>query len=186
MMFKPEELETQVFVKANADLFRDMQDKYRYSVDKSKTIYSILNYGKILNDMADYLEGYIDYYKSDDDQYKNKVVSSTAKYFDSVFIDKRYRREVVLSDMPEISEEFLEGTKEVQDVMKIIAAREGELHTMAILANNQYKRISKVFKDDMNIWKMLKNMPGYASASDLREKFRDKTTPCMHEKKKGD
>ena len=184
MIMGIQDLETYAFVKANADLFRDMQDKYKYTVTKSTKIYTILNYKRILNDMADYLEGYEDYYKSDDDKYKSKVISSTAKFYDSIFTDKKYRRDVILADIPEISEEFLEGTKELQDVMKKFTAREGEIYSMAVLTNNQYRKLSKVFKDDIAIWKMLKNYPGYTPSSDIKDKFYDRNTPCMHEKKK--
>ena len=183
-VFKKEDLETYKFIKMHEDLFMDTQDKYKYSISRNTKMYTILNYKKIFEDMCEYLEGYLDYYNSDDDKYENKVISSTAKYYDSFFTDKKYRMDFVLHDIYDIKKDFLEGTKDLQEVLLKLSANEGELHSMTILTNNQYGRLSKVFNDDMQIWKMLIDTPAYHPTAEDRRKFSNPNTPCIHEKKK--
>ena len=185
-LFKREDLETYQFVKKHEDLFTKTQDKYKYSIDNDTQLYTILNYKKIFADMCEYLEGYIEYHDSDDDTYGGKVVSSTTKFYDSFFTDKKYRCDFVLHDINDVKKEFLQGTKDLQEVLMKLAAHEGELHTMTVISNNQYGRISKVFNDDMNIWKMLVGMWGYTPTAEDRRRFSNRSTPCIHEKRKDD
>lgn len=185
-IFGKEDLETYQFVKMHADLFEDIQDKYKYTIDRGTKIYTILDYKKILDDICEYLEGYMDYNDSDEDKYGNKIISSTAKFYDTMFTDKKYRCDFVLHDIDDVKKDFLEGTKKLQDILLKLSHNEGELHAMTVLTNNQYAKLSKVFKDDMKIWRMLVGVPGYTPTSEDRRRFNMKSTPCIHEKRKKD
>ena len=180
-MYTREELETWKFIKTNKELFDEIQDKYDKTVSNNDR-FIILNYKKILNDICDYLEGYLDYNKSEDDRYGNKVLASTAKFYDSIFFDKRYKMQIQLEDFPSITEDFLEGTKELQDIILKVDKYDNELHGMMIMTNNQYRKISKVFHDDMELYLWLAGFPNKIAPTDLRQKYKDKSTPVMHKK----
>ena len=182
-MMDKESLETYKFIKDNQKLFDEVQEKYGSAIDSTKDQYTILNYKKIFADICDYLEGYLNYNEKGEDKYGNKIISSTANFYDSIFTDKgKYRCIMTLSDMPDISEDYLAGTKELQDLLLKMNKYDDELKSMQILTNNEYRRISKVFSDDVNIWKWLIGYPHYTPSTELRQKFKDKSTPVMHEK----
>lgn len=179
-----EDLSTYSFIKNNANIFTSTQDKYSHVISRSDTIYTILDYAKIFEDICDYLEGYIDYAESDDDKYDSKVIISTSRFYESMFNDKRYRTDFVLYEFPDIQKDFLEGTKDLQEMLVKMAESDNELRSMIVLTNNQYNRIAKVFKDDYCIWRMLIKLPTYDPTESDRDRFNDKTTPCIHKKKK--
>ena len=181
-MIEKENLETYMFVKQNREIFDDIQDKYSSVTDQRKKLYTILNYGKILDDIYEYVDGYIKYEESDDDKYGDKVIASTAKFYDAVFREQKYRTTMTLPDMPDIAKEFLRGTKKLQNILLQMNECGDDLKQMQVLTDNEYRRISKVFKDDINIWKWQSGLPGYITTTELRQKFRDKSTPVMHEK----
>lgn len=181
-----EDLSTYSFIKNNTDIFTAAQDKYKYTINRSDKIYTILDYGKIFDDICDYIEGYIDYANSDDDKYDNKVISSTYKFYDSIFSDEKYRMDFVLYEFPDIQKEFLEGTKDLQDVLMKLEDDEADSRSMTVITNNLYNRLAKVFKDDYSIWKMLIKLPTYDPTDEDRRRYTDKHTPCIHEKKKKD
>ena len=179
---RKEDLETYQFVTNNKKLFDEIQDKYDNAIDVTHKRYTILNYRRILNDLCDYIEGYIEYKDSDSDKYGNKVLASTAKFYDSIFYDKRYRTIITLPDMPSITEDYLEGTKDLQELMLRVDSDTDELHAMILMTNNMYRKLSKVFKDDLEIWMWLAKIKNHDASSELRQKFKDKSTPVMHEK----
>lgn len=180
-MIEKENLETFLFVKNNREIFDDMQDKYSRTIDTRKKLYTILNYKKIFDDICEYLDGYIQYEDSDEDKYGDKVIASTVKFYDAIFRDEKYRRDMTLSDMTEITKEYLQGTKRLQDIL-ISMNDNDEFRQMQVLTDNEYRRIAKVFRDDIAIWKWQSGFPGFIATTELRQKFRDKSTPVMHEK----
>lgn len=181
---RKEDMETYKFVKANRLLFDEVQKEYDRVKDAPKSeIYTILNYRRIIGDLCDYLEGYLDYNENQDGKYGNTVLAKTAKFYDSMFNESKYRMKFVLPDFPDISEEYLERTKELQDIMSKIGNIDNELQAMLIMTNNQYRKIGKVFHDDMQIWMWLSGLRGHENPpTDLRQKFLNKTTPCIHKK----
>jgi hypothetical protein len=182
---KKEDLETYKFVKANKILFDDVQkESDRVSNAPKSEIYTILNYRRIIGDLCDYLEGYMDYADSDNNKkYGNTILAKTAKFYDSMFYDKRYRMKFTLPDFVDVSEDYLERTKELQDLMLKIDNIDDELHAMLIMTNNQYRKLSKVFKDDIQIWMWLSGIRNHENPpTDLRQKFLNKSTPCIHKK----
>lgn len=180
-MISKDNLETYKFVKANTDMFDDIQEQYGKHRDPRNKQYTMLNYKRILADICDYLEGYMEYNDSKTDKYSNKVIGATAKFYDSIFREKRYRMVMVLPDFVDISEDFLEGTKELQELLLNMNKYDNELQSIQIMTNNQYRRIAKVFKDDCKLWRWQMGVTGEPDTT-LRQHFKDKSTPVMHEK----
>ena len=181
-MIEKENLETFLFIKNNREIFDDMQDKYSRTIDTRKKLYTILNYKKIFDDICEYLDGYMQYEDSDEDKYGDKVIASTVKFYDAIFRDEKYRRDMTLPDMIDIAKEYLRGTKKLQDMLIKMNSDDDKFKQMQVLTDNEYRRISKVFKDDVAIWKWQSDVPGLTANTELRQKFRDKSTPVMHEK----
>lgn len=178
---KKEDMETYKFVKMNRTLFEDVQAKYDNPINTNQK-YTILNYRRILNDLCDYLEGYIDYCESDKRTYgNNQVLAKTAKFYDSMFRDKKYRTEITLGDFSDLCEDYLEGTKDLQNMLVSIEQKDNELHAMVIMTNNQYRKIAKVFHDDYELWFWLRTGKREPSAK-LRGDYKNKSTPVMHKK----
>jgi hypothetical protein len=65
-----------------------------------------------------------------------------------------------------------------------------EANAFIRLTNNQYAKLSRVFKEDMNIylWLSSTNSKSFAHKLDntTRDKFNSKNTPNMHVYRKGD
>ena len=177
---KKENTATYKFVLDEKQLFEEVQKAN--SKDKgSGQEYSILNYKKILDDMCEYLEGYLEYNNSDDKRWSSKVLATTAKFYDAIFESRKYRKTITFSDMADTTREYLESTKKLQDIMvKVDDEDHTELHSMMVMTNNQYNKIARVFKDDMMIYLWLTT--GYNISSDLRQKYMNKDTPVMHRK----
>lgn len=176
------------FVKANQSLFEDVASKYKNAKDSDDVQYSMLNYSKILNEMAEYIEGYIDYKEKGNKNFSGKVLQTTEFFYSNMFEDKKkYRRIVSLDDMRETAAEFLKDSKNLQTVMENASKyddSDAELRQLINLTDNQYRKLSKVYKDDMRIymWLSTSKSPIYRRpiSADLRTDFKDKTTPVIH------
>lgn len=180
-MMKKEEMETFKFVKTNQALFDDVQRKYDNPYDANKE-YTIINYRRFLNDMCDYLEGYLDYCESNTRKYgNNQILAKSAKFYDSMFHDKRYRTTITLGDFSDITEDFLEGTRDLQEILVRVEQKDEELHAMVVMTNNQYRKLSRVFHDDHELWFWLRTGKREPSAK-LRQDYKNKSTPVMHKK----
>lgn len=187
-MITRDSISTKVFVSSNREIFEDIA-RSTISTYKSKE-YTQLNYEMILDKMCRYIEGYISYKESGSNKYKGKVMNTTLAFYNEIFKDESYRHDIVLKDMPNISETFLKKTKELQELMEKHAEKQAldyELQQLLIMTDNQYKKVAKVFRDDMEIylWLCTENSSIHAHVLDvkLRQNFKDPTTPVMHEKK---
>ena len=185
-MFNKNEINTKKFVIANRNLFESIASGYSNMRDEDDVIYSILNYEKILKEMKDFLNGYVEYKESGDDKYAGKVMSSAINFYNGMFETDKYRRTMTLSDMRSINKSFLELSKLLQDKMIEISESYDDSETVGMLklTDNQYAKVSKVYRDDMDIylWITSKNsiVKPHVIPVDLRVKFLDKTTPVIH------
>ena len=192
-------LNTQLFVEKHRNMFEDVARQYDDVKDlNGPQKYSILNYGKILDMICEYMTGYINYKEKGNNEYSDKVLSQTIYLYNTMFTDKKYRTKIELSQMTDINRSFLEGTKKLQTLLdeqtKLLQTKEGpdaeELNKMIMLTNNQYGKLSKVYHDDMSIYLWLisskskiKFLNRYNIDSKLRVDFNDKHTPVMHKVK---
>ena len=131
------------------------------------------------------MAGYKEYFDSDNDKYRYNLVSSTRNFFDNQFIDKKYRRMMTLSDFSDINKSFLEATKKLQDIMEDTKDDDNEVRTILTLVNNQYRKVAKVYRDDMRIVLWLRSLNSqssmrYSITTELRQAFYDNTTPVIH------
>ena len=182
---KKEELSTYQFVIVNADLFDQVQKANHNTKSVHDVEYTILNYSKIINDICEYLDGYVEYNKGEDKKYSAKILATTAKFYDAIFESHKYRKTITLPDMKQLEADFLEGTKRLQDILVKMNDKDDELQAMLIMTNNQYRKLSKVFHDDMRIWLWLVTSNSYNPYNldaATRAKFNDKSTPVMHKK----
>lgn len=192
-------LNTQLFVEKHRNMFEDVARQYDDVKDlNGPQKYSILNYGKILDMICEYMTGYINYKEKGNNEYSDKVLSQTIYLYNTMFTDKKCRTKIELSQMTDINRSFLEGTKKLQTLLdeqtKLLQTKEGpdaeELNKMIMLTNNQYGKLSKVYHDDMSIYLWLisskskiKFLNRYNIDSKLRVDFNDKHTPVMHKVK---
>lgn len=183
---RKEETATFQFVRDEKKLFDEVQRANSNPRGEYNISYTILNYKKIIADMCEYLEGYLEYTVKDNNAYSAKLLSTTAKFYDAIFDSNRYRMTMGLPDFRDIQRDFLIETKKLQDIMCRVDDHDDELHAMMIMTNNQYRKISRVFHDDMKIWMWLITSDSsfqYSIDADLRNKFNDKNTPVMHKKR---
>ena len=192
-------LNTQLFVEKHRNMFEDVARQYDDVKDlNGPQKYSILNYGKILDMICEYMTGYINYKEKGNNEYSDKVLSQTIYLYNTMFTDKKYRTKIELSQMTDINRSFLEGTKKLQTLLdeqtKLLQTKEGpdaeELNKMLMLTNNQYGKLSKVYHDDMSIYLWLisskskiKFLNRYNIDSKLRVDSIDNHTPVMHKVK---
>ena len=171
-------------IKHNKSIFEDINRSFDTHTDNAD--YTILDYNKILTDMCDYLEGYYKYKENGEEQYADKILSSTHKFYDVMFTDIKYRKPFRLSDFKSINEEFLVNTKKLQSLME--TELEGyEEDAMLRMADNQYKKLMKVYKDDTQIYLYLLSRNSRFSRSitaELYSAFENEDTPVIHRIKK--
>ena len=143
-------LNTQLFVEKHRNMFEDVARQYDDVKDlNGPQKYSILNYGKILDMICEYMTGYINYKEKGNNEYSDKVLSQTIYLYNTMFTDKKYRTKIELSQMTDINRSFLEGTKKLQTLLdeqtKLLQTKEGpdaeELNKMIMLTNNQYGKL---------------------------------------------
>ena len=180
-------LSTRGFVEANRNLFEEVSKKYKNMKNIHNVEYTILNYEKILSEMCDFVEGYITYSTKEDKKYKDKVLSITKNFYNTMFTDPKYRKRIVLEDFVDISKSFLEGTKKLQTIMESCLESEYvsyEMKSLITMTDNQYKKVSKVYKDDMNIYLWLNSYDSkffkHCISDSTRRAFADRKTPVMH------
>lgn len=172
----------------NKNLFEDVAKEYNKAKDVFRVQYSILNYDKILDEMISYLDGYKKYAEGDDNKkYEGKVLSISRNFFETMFTKKEYRKKINLSAFREDNFNFLKRTKELKGIIestlndKDISA---ELNSLIRMIDNQFKKLSKVNKDDMKIYLWIVNKDSKFFAYNLdkktRDAFYDKTSPVMH------
>ena len=152
-MIKASELATRKCVENNRNLFEDVAKGYVNAKDMYRTEYTILNYEMILDQMIEFVDGYAEYSKGDDQKYNGKVLTISRNFYDHMFTDKkRYRKKITLDQFKDINELYLKKTKQLQTIIEGYLADKNissEMNSFLTLTNNQYKKLSKVYKDDM-------------------------------------
>lgn len=169
----------------NKSLFEDVNNSFDTNTDKAD--YTILNYNKILSDMCDYLEGYFKYKENGEEQYADKLLTSTHKFYDDMFTKVEYRMPFRLTDMKGINEEFLVNTKKLQSLLESDEGKSTEEKSMVKMADNQYRKLMKVYRDDVQIYLYLATRNSRFSKNispKLYSAFEDETTPVIHKMKK--
>lgn len=175
---------TRQFVAINQDIFEDMAKSYVSSSNQQK--YSILDYEDILKKMCEFIEGYIDYKVEGTNKYKGRILGTTIAFYNTIFIDQKYRTTITLKEFRGVSEKFLKLTKKLQDIMEKNADKQDqdfELQEILTMTDNQYKKLSKVFRDDMEIYMWLcsdKSIVRHTIPVQLRMNYMDISTPVMH------
>ena len=195
MMLSISELSTRKCVEDNRNLFEDVAKGFVDAKDLYKTEYSMLNYEMILDQMIQFIDGYLEYANDDKKQYEGKVLTVTRNFYNSMFTDKKkYRKKIELSDIKDINKKYLEKTKQLQDILERYLKNDKgiscELDSLLRMTDNQYKKIAKVFKDDMKIylWLSTSNSKYFAYHIDesTRSQFANKNSPVMHKVDKND
>lgn len=177
----------QSFVKDNSDLFEKIvlsNDRKTYN---DGDVYNILDYQRILAMIGEYVTGYVAYRDKKEDSFESsKIIEKTKKFYDSLFSESGYRRKFNLPEMPEINKQYLILSNELKKVLvQMIATndneRDLELETFIQLTSNQYKKLSKVYKDDMKLWLWLSFLCD--CSEDLKKAHRNNNTPVIHKEK---
>lgn len=190
-MLTTEHLATREFVAENKELFEEVSKEYKFSSKFRIKKYTQLNYKKILKEITDFVTGYVDYKEKNTGEYKGKVMSTAKSFYNNMFMDShKYRKELFIADMKNSYEDFLRGTKQLQDFLEANLERskaDPEFHQLMIMTDNQYRKLSKVCRDDMQIylWLATEDSPIYnhTISPKLRADFIDISTPVIHPKK---
>lgn len=191
-------LSSKSYVKNMMNKFEDVAES-RENQKMDPRVFTILNYDKILDEMCQYVKGYIEYKEKGSDKYKGQVMGNTIQFYNRMFTDtKKYRRKMYLSDMKDIITDFLKRTKDLQKVMEDHVDEcsvDPEMKILLELTDNQFKKVSKVNKDDVEIYFWLlyegthKNYDHkYDLPTSLKVAYNTPTTPVIHlyENRRGD
>lgn len=192
-MLKASELATRKCVENNRNLFEDVAKGFVNAKDIYQTEYSILDYETILDQMIEFVDGYAQYSKEGDKKYNGKVLTISRNFYDRMFTDKKYRRKITLDQFKDVNTIFLQKTKQIQNLVEGYLKQEektSEMSSFLSLTNNQYKKIAKVYRDDMKIylWLTTSNSKFFSFNLDAstRSEFTNKLSPVMHKAKEGD
>jgi len=191
-MLSTNELSTRDSVERDRNLFEKVAKGFVNAKDVYRVQYTILDYDKILDQMIEFLDGYKQYEEGDDHKYDGKVLTISRNFYDRMFTDKEYRKKINLEQFKEINKEYLRKTKVLQGTLeKYINADtvSAEMNSLVRMTNNQYKKLSKVCRDDMKIylWLTTGNSKFFAFNLDeaTRREFSNKKSPVMHKYVKG-
>lgn len=154
-------------------------------------IYSAMDYAKCITEMCQFMEGYINYRNSGDDTYKDKsVIGITKKFYDGMFTDTSdqspYRHQMTLADMGSTNATFLECTQHLQTVLESVmdSCGDREAQQLVTMSTNQFKKLAKVYHDDMSLYMWLANGNRHSNPVNIpfknRVDFRNVKTPVMH------
>ena len=184
-MIDKENLSIRLFIMGAKEDFEDVA-RSTYTTTNPKK-YSQLDYEGIIDKMCKYIEGYLDYKASGDDKYKGKVLGTTRTFYDNMFIDPKYRKVMKLKEIRNKHKQFLVSTKKLQDLLdKCIDKQEFdyELQQLVTMSNNQYKKLSKVYKDDMDIYRWQATLGSKIYTFEISEKtkanYYNLGTPVIH------
>lgn len=171
----------------NKNLFEDVNRDYTKAEYSNDEKFTILDYHKIFDVMYKYVTGYFNYKRKGEEKYSDRVFTSTHRLYDSMFSNPSYRKEISLFEMKDISKEFLTGTKKIQDLVDQDYDPSSEQYAILKLTDNQYRKLMKVFTDDMKIylWLSTRNSTtsSYPISDELLNAFVDQTTPVIHRKR---
>jgi hypothetical protein len=190
IMLTEDTLSMKAFVVDNKDLFQQVAQEYKYDTKKRERQYTQLNYRYILKEMVDFVNGYIEYKEKDSSKYAGKVLGTAKSFYDGMFSNKKkYRRKLFLPEIKDTYADFLRGTKELQALLEANLNRgniDPEFRMLLTMTDNQYRKISKVCRDDMQIYLWLATEDSsyeYHISGKLRADFVDSNTPVIHPRK---
>ena len=179
-------------ISADKNLFEKVASQHSVSTNKRFQRYTILNYKKMLDEMCEFIDGYVSYKGKDGETYKGKVLTTTVHFYERMFTDqKEYRIDFDLTQMSTITEDFLKGSKRLQQLVDEYSAEQyksdKELKSLIALTENQFMKVNKVHSDDMKIYLYLTSKDSkiakYTPPSSVISAFKNKSTPVIHEKK---
>lgn len=188
-----DKLQTRECVERDKNLFEKVAKGFVSAKDVYKTQYTMLDYIKILDNMIEFINGYKEYESGDDHKFDGKVLTVTRHFYDKMFTDKSFRKVINLDEFKNINEEYLKKTKELQNLLESYLKADkisAELNSLLSMTNNQYKKLAKVYRDDMKIylWITTADSSFFAYHIDdyTKKAFNDKKSPVIHKYKKGD
>lgn len=172
-------------------MFEDVANTTPNIRSQDDVMYSALHYGKILQEMCDFLEGYITYRDSDTTTYQETMIPKTKKFYDNMFADmgvnSKYRHTVTLEDLRQTcNQEFLEGSQRLKTVMESVMEKypDHESKQLIAMSTNQYGKLAKVYKDDMDLylWLATRNSKVRPKSTSVQNRvnFGDIHTPVIH------
>ena len=176
------ELTTQSFVRTNKTLFEEINDSYDHAHGMGQGgLYSILHYNKMLTSIIDYIDGYLEYKESGSNEYNGKVDSSTVAFYDKMFVDPKYRHDITLSEFRAANVDYLKLTKQLQDKMQELEkCLDTEATRLLHITDRQYRKIGKVYQDDMNLYLWL--VTDTQIPTSLKNWYTDQNSPVMHKR----
>ena len=184
-MVDKDTLSTKLFIMGAKEDFEDVAKSIYTSTNPKK--YSMLDYEGIIDKMCKYIEGYVDYKASGDNKFNGKVLSTTRTFYDNMFNDKKYRKVLKLKEIQDSHKQFLISTKKLQFLLEKYIDKQDydyELQQLITMSNNQYKKLSKVYKDDMDIYRWQATLDSklysYPIPAATRANFYDINTPVIH------
>ena len=156
-MLTTDSLSMKDFVVENRGLFEQCAREYKYATKYREKQYTQLNYRFILKEMVDFINGYIEYKEKDSNKYSGKVLGTAKSFYDAMFENKKkYRKKLYLPEIKDSYADFLRGTKDLQTLMESNvdrANRDPEFRMLLTMTDNQYRKLSKVCRDDMQIYR---------------------------------
>ena len=171
-------------------MFEDVAKIHPNIRPNDAVLYTAMDYEKILQEMCTFLEGYVSYLDDGKSDYDGKVITSTKKFYDSMFSDlsekSPYRKQITLEDMRHINESFIEGTQKLKLVMESMVEKHPGIETeqLVTMSKNQYGKLAKVYHDDMQLymWLATKNSRVNSKSAPVKNRvdFWDLKTPVMH------
>lgn len=189
-MLTKDSLSMKTFVAENRTLFEEVAKEYKYDTRKRERKFSQLNYKYIISEMIDFVNGYIEYKEKGGDKYTGKVLGTAKSFYDDMFTNKKkYRKKLYLPDIKNTYTDYLYGTRDLQKLLESNldrSAKDPEFHMLLTMTDNQYRKLSKVCRDDMQIYLWLATEGTsfeYKISGKLRADFVDDNTPVLHPKK---
>lgn len=192
----------------------EFEDTARIYADIDKLYdkkYTILDYEKIINEVIEYCESYCEYCNNkntNSTDYSDKIVPITkvfyAQMFDNTDARKKvsnpytrkydsnngckckYRHIISITDFSDIMEKYLECSKRLKETIdKLNESNDKNTLELAYMTNNQYRKLGKVFKDDILIYRWISSTGSTIFKVELDDKllaaYVDRTTPVMHQ-----
>ena len=190
----PNNLEMQRSVDANRNLFEQVNKAYIDAKNIFRVQYIILDYNKIVDSICSYVDDYMQYALKGDNKFKDRVLPTTRNLYERMFIDKEYKKVINIEEFKDDNYNFLVKSKALKDRLVDIMSGgnkvTGEMNSIIRLTDNQYKKLMKVYHDDMKIylWIVSSNSTHFKFNLDdkVKNAFMNKRTPVMHKYKKSD
>lgn len=180
-------------IQSNRGIYEQIARESEKNHFKYAEKYNILDYGKILELMIKYVEGYIKYKESDNnDVYKGKVLETSKYFYDSMFDYNnrhKYRQVIEISQFKSINKTYLEWTNKLTNLLEKLEnddkySNDFEFDILLTMTQRQYDKIAKVYKDDCNIYLWIISKDSKYLKHDIDSKlishYNNDKTPVMH------